>query len=82
MNWASSNSTHTIQTTSSIFSSNATAEEPFWLFRISFMYYTFIGFALVFIIGYPVSIVTGKAKQFDEILLVPYKRVATEYERL
>lgn len=72
----------TTSTTYSMLSSNETSEKPFWLFRISFMYYSFIGFVLVFIIGYPVSLITGKAKQFDEILLLPFKRVSTEYERL
>ncbi|XP_037026329.1 sodium-coupled monocarboxylate transporter 2-like [Bradysia coprophila] len=83
-NWTDSdvlNSTRNTHTTSTIPGTND-SEEPFWLFEISFMYYAFIGFVLVFIVGYPISLMTGKAKRFDEILLLPYKRIGTEYHRL
>ncbi|KAJ6639769.1 Sodium-coupled monocarboxylate transporter 2 [Pseudolycoriella hygida] len=76
------NSTQITQATSPILETNTSASEAFWLFRISFMYYAFIGFALVFIVGYPISLMTGKGKHIDDVLLLPYKRISTEYERL
>lgn len=54
-------------------------EEGFWLFRISFMYYSFIGFLIVIFVGYPVSLFTADDSILDEILLTPFMR-SKEYK--
>lgn len=50
------------------------SDEVFWLFRISFMYYALIGVIVCFVVAYPVSILTGGMREFDEILLTPFCR--------
>lgn len=45
-----------------------------WVFRISFMYYATIGFAIVYLIGYPVSLLTGGNKLYDQRLLAIFLR--------
>lgn len=46
--------------------------EVFWLFRISFMYYSVIGFLVTLIVSQIVSLLTGGASQkIDESLLTP-----------
>lgn len=52
-------------------------DTTFWLFRISFMYYTFIGVMVVFLVGYPVSILTGGNVVQDERLMTPFLRRKT-----
>lgn len=49
-------------------------KEEFWLFRISFMYFSFIGFIVVFLVGYPVSLMTSDNSIVDERLLTPFMR--------
>jgi sodium-coupled monocarboxylate transporter 8/12 len=44
------------------------------IFRINFMYYSFLGSILVAIVGYPISILTGGNKELDEKLLAPVAR--------
>lgn len=45
------------------------------IFRISVMYFTLIGNIVVFIVAYPVSLLTGGgSNEIDEILLTPYFR--------
>ncbi len=39
------------------------------IFRINFMYYSFLGSILIAIVGYPISILTGGNKELDEKLL-------------
>lgn len=56
-----------------------TIEETFWLFRISFMYYSFIGLMVVIIVGYPVSLMTSDDSILDERLLTPFMR-SKEYK--
>lgn len=52
-----------------------------WLFKISMMYYSLLGFILVFLIGYPISLMTGGGNnETDEILLTPLFR-SSEYKR-
>uniref|UniRef100_A0A1B0DBD6 Sodium/solute symporter n=1 Tax=Phlebotomus papatasi TaxID=29031 RepID=A0A1B0DBD6_PHLPP len=45
-----------------------------WIFRIGFMYYSVIGMLIVFIVGYPVSLLTGGHDDIDERLLAPFLR--------
>ncbi|XP_059618255.1 sodium-coupled monocarboxylate transporter 1-like [Phlebotomus argentipes] len=49
-------------------------EDVSWIFRINYMFYALLGFALVFIIGYPVSLMTGGERVKDERLLTPCLR--------
>lgn len=52
-----------------------------WLFKISMMYYSFIGFIFVFVVGYPISLMTGGGNnETDEILLTPLFR-SKEYKQ-
>lgn len=53
--------------------------EPHWVFRISFMYYALIGLTILFVVGYPVSLLTGGTQNLDEILLTPCMR-SKEYK--
>ena len=56
-------------------SETTNVEEAFWLFRISFMYYAFLGLATVFIVGLPISLLTGGQKTpLDEALFAPFRR--------
>ena len=55
------------------------ADEEFWLFRISFMYFSLIGFILVIAVGYPVSLITADDSVLDERLLAPFLR-SKEYK--
>lgn len=49
--------------------------EVFWLFRISFLYYSLIGFVTLLLVAYPVSILTGGYEaELDESLLTPLFR--------
>ncbi|XP_055715889.1 sodium-coupled monocarboxylate transporter 2-like [Phlebotomus papatasi] len=45
-----------------------------WIFRISFMYYSTIGFILAYLIGYPTSLLTGGNEVKDERLLASFMR--------
>lgn len=45
-----------------------------WVFRISFMYYAFIGLILTCLVAYPISLLTGGTEDLDEILLTPLVR--------
>ncbi|GAB0097880.1 integral component of membrane [Sergentomyia squamirostris] len=45
-----------------------------WIFRISFMYYGTIGFAIVYLVGWPVSLLTGGNTITDQRLLAPFLR--------
>lgn len=50
-------------------------DEVFWLFRISIMYYTLIGCATVWIVSYPISLLTQTDNEIvDENLLAPFLR--------
>lgn len=50
-------------------------DDIFWLFRISFIYYSTIGFLTTMIVGYIISALTGGFhQQIDERLLTPIKR--------
>lgn len=51
------------------------------LFRISFMYYTLIGVFIVFIVGYPISLLTGGNVITDERLLTPFVRSKNYQEK-
>lgn len=54
-------------------------DDTFWLFRISFMYYSLIGCATVWIIGLPVSLFTRKEHEIvDEHLLAPFLRMQSK----
>ncbi|KAJ6647887.1 Sodium-coupled monocarboxylate transporter 2 [Pseudolycoriella hygida] len=58
----------------------STPDEDFWLFRISFMYFSFIGLIVVIVIGYPISLVTyDDGSILDERLLTPFMR-SKEYK--
>lgn len=47
-------------------------QEVFWLFRISFMYYSVIGFIIMMVVSTIASSLTGGAKEaVDENLLTP-----------
>lgn len=49
------------------------AENVFWLFRISFMLYSVIGFIVAMVVGQVVSWLTGGSSQpIDENLLIPF----------
>lgn len=54
-------------------------EEIFWAFRISVMYYSLIGLIVVFLVGYPVSLITSDDSVLDERLLTPFMR-SEEYK--
>ncbi|XP_037034061.1 sodium-coupled monocarboxylate transporter 2-like [Bradysia coprophila] len=56
-----------------------THDEGFWLFRISFMYFSLIGFITVIVVGYPVSLLTADDSILDERLLTPFMR-SKEYK--
>jgi hypothetical protein len=45
-----------------------------WIFRINYMYYSFIGTVLVAVCGYPISILTGGTENLDPKLLSPLFR--------
>lgn len=62
-------------------STNDADDTLFWMFRISFMWYTAIGFFLVFIVGYPISLLTQnkESELTDEALLTPIMR-SKEYK--
>uniref|UniRef100_A0A1B0DNN0 Sodium-dependent multivitamin transporter n=1 Tax=Phlebotomus papatasi TaxID=29031 RepID=A0A1B0DNN0_PHLPP len=47
------------------------------IFRISFMYYSTIGCILVYLVGYPVSLLTGGNKVKDQRLLAHFRRKKT-----
>lgn len=49
------------------------------MFRISFMYYSFIGLIIVICVGYPVSLMTSDDSVLDERLLTPFLR-SKEYK--
>lgn len=49
-------------------------EQIFWLSRISYMYYTMIGCLTVWIVSYPMSLLTKSDKEVDERLLAPFMR--------
>lgn len=49
-------------------------DDMFWLYRISFMYYALIGCTIVWIIGYPVSVLTGCTELTNENVLAPFMR--------
>lgn len=53
-----------------------------WIFKLSMMYYSFIGFVVVLAVGYPISILTGgnSGNEIDEILLTPLCR-SKEYKQ-
>lgn len=50
-------------------------EEVFWLFRISFMYLSMIGCLTVFMVSYPISLLTQANEVIDETLLAPFLRM-------
>lgn len=51
-----------------------------WFFRIGFMYYSLIGTLIVFIVGYPISLLTGGCPDLDSRLLAPFvRRFYTKY---
>lgn len=49
-------------------------EDVFVLFRISFMYYALIGCLVVWIVAYPISLMTEAEPLLDENLLAPFMR--------
>lgn len=49
-------------------------EKPFILFQLSFLYYALLGAAIVFLVGYPVSLCTGGYVVTDERLFTPFRR--------
>lgn len=49
-------------------------EETLRLFRVSFMYYPFIGMMIVLVVGYSVSLLTGGYTVEDERLIAPFRR--------
>lgn len=48
--------------------------EAHWIFRISFMYYSLIGLIIMFLVAYPISLLTGGTENLDETLLTPCMR--------
>ncbi|XP_059623001.1 sodium-coupled monocarboxylate transporter 2-like [Phlebotomus argentipes] len=50
------------------------------IFRISFMYYSTIGFLLVYLIGYPVSVLSGGNKISDQRLLATFLRTEEPHD--
>lgn len=61
---------------------NGTNNGVFWLFRISFMLYPVIGFAVSMVIGQAMSWLTGgHQQQIDEHLLLPFFQSAEFKER-
>lgn len=50
------------------------SDDTFWLFRISYLYYTMIGCVTVWIVSYPVSLWTEPNEIEDENLLAPFMR--------
>lgn len=54
-------------------SSKNPSEKVFWLFRISFLLYSVVGFLVATVVGQVVSWLTnGAAQQIDENLLIPF----------
>jgi hypothetical protein len=50
-------------------------ESVYWLFRISFMYYSVIGTIIAMVVGYVVSLLTAEPDHFvDDKLLAPFMR--------
>lgn len=49
-------------------------DDVFWLFRVSFMYFSLIGCATVWIVGWPISLLTNRSEIVDEKLLAPFLR--------
>uniref|UniRef100_A0A1B0CT26 Putative sodium/solute symporter n=1 Tax=Lutzomyia longipalpis TaxID=7200 RepID=A0A1B0CT26_LUTLO len=64
----------TFNTTSIILNEHHDNSSVPWIFRIGFMYYSVIGALLVFVVGYPVSLLTGGHDDIDERLLAPFLR--------
>jgi hypothetical protein len=53
-------------------------EEPFVLFRITFMYYTLMGFAIMFIVGMIVSLFT-ESPNIEEMNITLFSPVVRKY---
>ncbi|GAB0098634.1 hypothetical protein DMENIID0001_143970 [Sergentomyia squamirostris] len=53
---------------------NLVDDDLVWIFKISFMFYSTVGFFLVYLIGYPISIITGGNVIKDNRLLAPFMR--------
>lgn len=51
-----------------------------WLFKINFTYYTLIGVIILVLVGYPISLLTGKTTDLNEALLAPFLRTK-KYKR-
>lgn len=72
-------------TKASIESENV-SNDVFWMFRISFMYYSFIGCLVTVLIAYPVSYFTGGMPDLDERYITPlfqskrYREQKLKYE--
>lgn len=49
-------------------------EQLFWLFKVSFMYFTMIGCLTVWIVAYPISLLTQSGPEVDDSLLAPFLR--------
>lgn len=57
-------------------------ENTFILFKLSNMYYTFLGTTIVFIVAYVVSLLTGGYEVKDERLFTPFVRKRPEQQEL
>jgi hypothetical protein len=60
------------------FRTDGQPEEPFVLFRITFMYYTIIGFAIMFIVGMIVSLLT-EAPNIEELNPTLFTPIVRKY---
>lgn len=49
-------------------------KDTFILFKLSMMYYTFVGVVIVFLVAYLVSVLTGGYEVKDERLFTPFVR--------
>ncbi|XP_055541915.1 sodium-coupled monocarboxylate transporter 1-like isoform X1 [Wyeomyia smithii] len=51
------------------------------IFKLSFMYYAFLGVIIYFVVAYTVSILTGGGQVNDQRLLAPFLRNQKQYEK-
>lgn len=52
--------------------SSSNKDEPFFIYKITYYYYTIMGFVLVFLIGIPISLLTrNKNHHVDRDLISP-----------
>lgn len=56
-------------------------KDTFILFKLSMMYYTFVGVVIVFLVAYLVSVLTGGYEVKDERLFTPFVRRKVKAEQ-